>query len=177
MAYLNPNLFRAQLFEDTADVPSEATALYIPSYDGGAGETGTISIKTQDSLPELDSMTFKLTYDPSNALNFDADPIVFDDTTVFQGSVFSQATDNGAGELSVVVIFDSAETITAPYPEVTCDDHSTANGGTQNECEQDDGCTCNTGVCEEPSAIVAAYPNTHPTLFKINLEIDAGVAN
>ncbi|MBU0578190.1 IPT/TIG domain-containing protein [Patescibacteria group bacterium] len=110
--YLSPQLFRAELTE--MGVPPSATKLYIPSYEGGPGEEGNISIKTMDELPEFDSITFTLTYEPIDALIFGANPILFDGDTEFQNASFEMAN-AGNGELVVTIILDDPIEIDASY--------------------------------------------------------------
>ncbi|MBU0727441.1 hypothetical protein KKA95_02030, partial [Patescibacteria group bacterium] len=177
-AYMSPGLFRASITEETGGgVPTSATKLYIPSYEGGIGETGDIAIKTKDELAELDAVTFTLTYDPIDALIFDSDPVVFDDDTVFQGAAFSMANDDGSGNLSVTVIFDTAETIENTFP-VDCSTHDGV--GNQAVCEAD-SCVWDTpnNQCNVPDGDYYINPlvaHSHPTLFKLALQIDPGVS-
>lgn len=174
-AYMNPNFFRASLV-DEGTTPIDADTLYIPDYDGGAGDSGTIAVKTKDEISQLDSITFTLTYDPVDSLIFDSDPVVFDSDTVFQGAAFSMANDNGSGELTVTVIFDSAEEIINTVPDY-CSDHD----GDQVSCEAA-GCTYTslTNFCDASGSDFSINPSvthTHPTLFKLETQIDSGVAS
>ena len=111
-AYKNPQLFGANITE-VGVAPTEGY-FYIPSYEGGAGENGTIAVKVSHStVIDFDSITFSLTYNPVDALTFGADPIVFDSDTVFQSAVFKMATVPQAGKLAVTIILPSAVTANA----------------------------------------------------------------
>jgi len=115
-AYKNPQMFRASLTEGTSTALTES--LYIPNYSGGAGAEGEIAIKANTAISEFDSITFKLTYSPVNALIFDSNPIVFDTTTEFESAAFQMATEAEEGSLVVTIILNDAITIAAP----TCTD-------------------------------------------------------
>ena len=104
LVHTNPNLNMADLTSPT--VPTGASELYIPNYNGGVGESGLLEIKAASAMPTFDSITFTLSYSPVSALIFENNPIVFDATTDFQSADFQMTASPEEGELIVTIISD-----------------------------------------------------------------------
>ena len=174
-AYTNPTLFRAAITE--VSVPgTTADKLYIPNYSAAPGDAGNIAIKAKNNLAELDGFTFVLTYNPTNALVFGANPIVFDNETLFQNAGFQMATVSEPGKLVTTIVLN--EKLTADTrAQIDCADYAT-----QSTCESY-MCTWGVptaGVCQGSSTLpISINPNledTHPILFKLATTINPALA-
>jgi len=87
-------------------VPVGASEIYMPNYEGGIGEVGSLEIKTAAGLPSFDSITFSLNYSPIDSLIFDSNPIVFNAGTRFQNAAFQMTASPEDGKLIVTVILE-----------------------------------------------------------------------
>jgi hypothetical protein len=94
----NPELFRAALLGESAVQPTVTARLFIPSYDAGPKDNGSIAIKVKREMvvPEpvdgpapavsekLVSVKFKLKWEPADALVMDENSIILDTDTFFK---------------------------------------------------------------------------------------------
>lgn len=112
LVHTNPTLNMASLTDAGAAVPGTAQ-LYMPSYNGGVGESGELEIKSNVALAPFDSVTFSLNYSPVNALIFENNPIIFDAGTQFQDAAFKMTAVPEDGKLIVTIILNDPINILA----------------------------------------------------------------
>lgn len=116
LAYTNPALFRADVLEvgRPANVPA-TVKLFVPDYTADATDTGSIAVKTNPNLTvseDIVSVKFKLKYSPVNALQFNANSIVFETgKTLFQSADLKAVNTSTPGEVVVSLFSNSPVTI------------------------------------------------------------------
>jgi hypothetical protein len=109
----NPQLFQASI--DVAGVPSGAGNLYIPNYTATAGDTGKITVKSNLAADQnnVSTVSFTLKFTPTNALKFDANSLVLDDTTALKNASLQGVDTNVAGQVKISFVNFSGITIQA----------------------------------------------------------------
>ncbi|PIZ70795.1 hypothetical protein COY07_06140 [Candidatus Peregrinibacteria bacterium CG_4_10_14_0_2_um_filter_43_11] len=105
--YRNPQLFRAAITESGSS--NSTSPLYILDYTAGAGDTGEIAIKAGQAADNVQSIQFKLKYNPVTALTFNENSIVFDETTSFTSADLKSVNTGVTGE--VIVSFFSGNPV------------------------------------------------------------------
>ncbi|MBN2096001.1 Ig-like domain-containing protein [Candidatus Peregrinibacteria bacterium] len=102
VGYTNPQIFRAAITE-LAEVPAGGAKLYIPNYEAAPDDNGNIAVKTKGmdvgDSEQIHSMQFTLKYEPVNAMTFNENSIVFDQTTAFQSADLKGVNTNTPGQV------------------------------------------------------------------------------
>ncbi len=113
--YQSPELFRAAIIEQGA--PTGAGNLYIPDYTAGPADEGLLALVADTTAiggpTDVHSVQFTVEYTPTNALIFNENSIVFDDTTVFQGADLKSVTTTVPGEATFTFFSNAPVTIPA----------------------------------------------------------------
>ncbi len=115
LVHTNPDLNLADLTNTTTTVNAEVD-VYMPTYEGGIGETGEIEIKAKEDIISMDSITFVMNFTPVNGLIFDNNPIVFDADTEFQNSAFQITSNQEDGKLIVTIVLEDPISVDVPDP-------------------------------------------------------------
>ncbi|MBU1017599.1 Ig-like domain-containing protein [Patescibacteria group bacterium] len=102
VGYTNPQIFRAAITE-LAELPAGGAKLYIPNYEAAPGDNGNIAVKTKGmdvgDSEQIHSMQFTVKYEPVNAMTFNENSIVFDQTTAFQSADLKGVNTNTPGQV------------------------------------------------------------------------------
>ncbi len=95
---------------------ADEDAIYMPSYTAEAGTSGLMEVKAKTSVPAFDSLSFLMSFTPSDALTFADDPLVLDEDTLLNAPTSQVVELKEAGVLEVTLVLPEPVTIDGPVP-------------------------------------------------------------